>query len=402
MIYIEKDIRKGIEELPFELVERKGIGHPDTICDAIAERASVNYCKYFIDKYGKVAHHWFDKVMLIGGSSEIEFGTGNILKPYKVIFAGKAAIRFGDDEIPLNDILFKSASEVLNEVLTGFDSKQHLEIDCQIVDYHGAGRQNSRYQPKTDSDLVSINSKTLVSNDCNLLSSYYPLSNLENLVLDIERYINGPKFKAKFQVTGWDVKVVGSREYNDYNLLINIPFIAGKVNSISSYFEYKGKIIEDLSSYIRDNHSFNVKLNVNPQDNNNKYYLTALGSVADTGDVGVVGRGNRINGLITPMRTMSIEAPAGKNPIDHTGKIYGELSRILAREVYEIVQNPVEIHIFTSKESKMNKPDHVSVQIKDWESNENDIKEIKELIKTHLDNCNIITKSFIYDSKIMW
>ncbi|MEK8173283.1 methionine adenosyltransferase [Streptomyces sp. M19] len=79
---------------------------------------------------------------------------------------------------------------------------------------------------------------------------------------------------------------------------------------------------------------------MNATDRNNRPYLTALGSVADTGDVGVVGRGNRVNGLITPMRPMSIEAPAGKNPLDHTGKIYNVLAMRLAQQVHERFGGP--------------------------------------------------------------
>jgi len=66
---IKNTDKNNIENFPFELVERKGVGlakQPDTICDAIAETASRYYSLYFYEKYGRVANHWFDKVMLIG------------------------------------------------------------------------------------------------------------------------------------------------------------------------------------------------------------------------------------------------------------------------------------------------------------------------------------------------
>ena len=55
-------------------------------------------------------------------------------------------------------------------------------------------------------------------------------------------------------------------------------------------------------------------------------YLTVLGTSADGADGGQVGRGNRVNGLISLHRPMSTEAAAGKNPVSHVGKIYNLLA----------------------------------------------------------------------------
>jgi S-adenosylmethionine synthetase len=49
-------------------------------------------------------------------------------------------------------------------------------------------------------------------------------------------------------------------------------------------------------------------------------YLTVTGTSAEAGDDGEVGRGNRVNDLITPYRPISLEAAAGKNPVTHVGQ----------------------------------------------------------------------------------
>ena len=229
--------KKNINEIPFELVERKGIGHPDTICDAIAEKASQYYARYFFDNYGGIAHHWFDKVMLIGGEAEFSFGKGSIIKPYQVIFAGKAAKSYSGRSIPIDKILKKATIDVLSKCLTGFDPEEHVIIDNKLSDYHGAGRGEKRYRPQKDTDLFMFGEKqNLKSNDCNLVSGFAPLSNLEALVLKVERYINGDSFKSKYPETGWDVKIIGSRFLDDYSLLINVPFIAQYIKSERMYF----------------------------------------------------------------------------------------------------------------------------------------------------------------------
>ena len=65
-------------------------------------------------------------------------------------------------------------------------------------------------------------------------------------------------------------------------------------------------------------------------------YLTVTGTSAEAGDDGEVGRGNRVNGLITPCRPMSLEAAAGKNPVTHVGKIYNVLARQIAEPLIRI------------------------------------------------------------------
>ncbi|PHM45582.1 S-adenosylmethionine synthase [Xenorhabdus miraniensis] len=186
-----------------EFVERKGVGHPDTLSDYIAETASHKYSKYCISKFGKVANHWFDKVMIIGGESDISYGVGKVLKPYTVVFAGKVTNKVGSYNIPVKQILQEACSEILGKYLTGFDSELHLVIENKLVDYQGAGRKANRYQPESESQLPSISDVSeLVSNDCNLISGYAPYSILEGIVLFVEKYLTSADFKAKHPDTG--------------------------------------------------------------------------------------------------------------------------------------------------------------------------------------------------------
>jgi len=60
----------------------------------------------------------------------------------------------------------------------------------------------------------------------------------------------------------------------------------------------------------------------------------------------MTGRGNRANGLITPMRPMSMEATAGKNPVSHIGKIYYVLANMIARRIYEEVKGIREVYVY--------------------------------------------------------
>lgn len=401
-ISIKENENIFVGDSDFELVERKGVGHPDTMCDAIAERASRNYSQYCIKKFGKVANHWFDKVMLIGGEADTSYGKGIVMKPYTIVFAGKVSYAVGDIEIPVNEILFQSTGEVLSEVLTGFIPEKHIVIINKLVDYQGAGRANRRYRPESIDELPELANSALVSNDCNLLSGYAPLSTLESIVLETERYINGREFKMNNPDTGWDVKLFGRRKKNDFELLVNMPFLAKDINTLEEYFSRKKEIQNQIEKFIDNNYQVNIKVSMNATDRNGKPYLTALGSVADTGDVGVVGRGNRINGLITPMRPMSIEAPAGKNPIDHTGKIYGVLAMEIADKIYKFVKHPVDVHIYTAKESSLNNPDEIIVKIYEWNRNEEELRQINQIINGLVSDVGDISRKIILQGVEMW
>ncbi|HLE67399.1 MAG TPA: methionine adenosyltransferase [Burkholderiales bacterium] len=46
--------------LPFEIVERKGLGHPDTICDALVENLSTGLGRAYLERFGSILHHNVD------------------------------------------------------------------------------------------------------------------------------------------------------------------------------------------------------------------------------------------------------------------------------------------------------------------------------------------------------
>ncbi|MCY7079204.1 methionine adenosyltransferase [Streptococcus oralis] len=351
-------------ELDYEIVERKGVGHPDTLCDAIAERCSFEYCKYFTENFGRYAHHWFDKVILVGGRSDIRYGVGEIIEPYKILICGKCVKKVGNYEIPLYQIFQRAVDFVMANTLTGYEPDKHRIIIDYTVDSHGAGRKSSRYQPSNVEELKSLKNGETVSNDCNILSAHYPLSILEMSILNLERYLNSVDFKKIIPQCGWDVKITGVKANQDYEYVVNVPILASMVSSKEEYSCYIDLIREKCKHQLEQELGLkNYKLIVNPQDTTGEPYLTSLGSAADTGDVGVVGRGNRSNGLITPMRSMSIEAASGKNPMDHTGKIYTLMAQKISKDIYKKISKANQVHITTYKELPLDYPQQIIIEV---------------------------------------
>jgi S-adenosylmethionine synthetase len=359
-IHISNRVQRDYD---FEFVERKGIGHPDTLCDAIAERTSNLYARYCQNAFGGVPHHWFDKVMLVGAESEIRYSYGRLVAPFQVIFAGKAVRRVGSAEIPLDTILHEAACQVFKETLVNFDPSRDLVIENRTRDSCGPGQSSSRYRPESISHLDFPGSPNLTSNDCNICVGFAPLSQLEAMVLGCDAFLSSFSLRQDFPFLGSDIKILGTRRHQELSLLVNIPFIANSITSFSDYLQKKDLLHSQLYSWIAQAGFPAVTISLNPESKHNRAYLTVTGTVADTGDVGVSGRGNRINGLITPSRPMSIESAAGKNPLDHTGKLYSIMAHRIAKELANELSATVLVTLCSAKGGQLSEPDFIGIEI---------------------------------------
>jgi S-adenosylmethionine synthetase len=115
-----------------EVVERKGLGHPDTLCDAVSERICVRLCRHYLDRFGVILHHNVDKVLLCGGSSTATFGGGEILEPMEFYLAGRATHRWRGEEIPVDEIAAEACKEVLRETVPDLDTRRDVRITSRI------------------------------------------------------------------------------------------------------------------------------------------------------------------------------------------------------------------------------------------------------------------------------
>src|SRR4030065_2027099 len=94
-LFIERLTSIPVNKQPVEIVERKGKGHPDTICDRAAEELSITLSRYYLERFGRVLHHNVDKCILAGGSSDVSFGGGGETKPKNLLLFGRATSEGG-------------------------------------------------------------------------------------------------------------------------------------------------------------------------------------------------------------------------------------------------------------------------------------------------------------------
>jgi S-adenosylmethionine synthetase len=214
-------------------------------------------------------------------------------------------------------------------------------------------------------DIFKRKGKVLGANDTSAAVGYAPMTRTEKTVLAAERYLNSKEFKQRYPETGEDIKVMGFRNSNDLKLTVAMAFVDRFIDSEKDYFEKKEKILEEINRYVAVNTDFElVDAQLNTLDVQGRglggLYLTVLGTSADSGDSGQVGRGNRVNGLISLNRPFCSEAASGKNPVSHVGKIYNFLTFKIAQHVYGEIPELEEVYIWLL--SKIGSPiDHPAV-----------------------------------------
>jgi S-adenosylmethionine synthetase len=349
-IVVEK-IERLAQERDIEIVERKGKGHPDTLIDGIVEEVSRNLSKEYIKRTGRILHHNVDKGLIIGGSSKVGFGYGEITKPIYIIIAGRATQKIGDEEIPIFSIALNSAEKYLR------DNTRFLDVENEVI-------TDPRLLPGSQ-DLVSVfSSEVPLANDTSVGTGFYPLTDTEKITLEVEKFLNSKDYKRKMPMTGEDIKVLAVRKKDVINLTVAIAFVGPLIKNIREYITLKGEVKKDIKEFVSSLTEKEVNVFLNVADNEDKgiVYITKTGLSCEAGDDGEVGRGNRANGLITPMRTMNMEATAGKNPRTHVGKLYNVLANQIAKSIVdETGVKEANVFIVSQIGRRIDKPQNITI-----------------------------------------
>lgn len=325
---------------PLQMVERKGLGHPDTICDILAENLSRNLCRFYRENFGIVLHHNVDKGLLFGGRSRPEFGGGDVLEPLEVSLVGRATMSHQGVDVPVEEMAVEGSRQWFKDNFRALDPERHVKIHTRL-------RPGSR--DLTELYLRQARKGYALANDTSCGVGYAPLNELENVVLQVERYLNSPdRLTIEQSPFGEDIKIMGLQSEDGIELIVACAMIDRYLKDMDEYLRQKDKLADLVSNKAREITRQKVKVTVNSADDPDEgsVYLTVTGTSGEAGDDGEVGRGNRVNGLITPYRPMTLEAAAGKNPITHVGKIYNVAARIIAERAVNEIEDVREAYCY--------------------------------------------------------
>jgi S-adenosylmethionine synthetase len=338
-IIVEELRQTPVEQQRVELIERKGVGHPDSICDAIMEQVSVALCREYMSTFGRILHHNIDKGLLVAGRTAPRLGGGAVLEPMRLVFGDRATAEYCGQRLDIGAIAECSAKDWLRHNLRFVDPDKHIIFQNELKE--GSPELTDLFER----DQIG-------ANDTSAAVGYAPLTETERLVLATERYLNSAVFKQQFPEAGEDVKVMGFRRDRALTLTVALAFVDRFVPDGQTYFARKAAIQKALEDYLareaRTLDAITIAINTldDPARGEDGMYLTVLGTSAEGGDCGQVGRGNKVNGVIGLNRPMGTEAAAGKNPVSHVGKIYTLLTHRIAAEIYADVPGLREVYVW--------------------------------------------------------
>jgi len=370
-----------------EIVERKGVGHPDSLADGIAESVSRALCREYLERFDRILHHNTDEVQLVAGEAKPEFGGGEVIRPIYILITGRATAYVGDEEVPVGTIALRAAREYLDETVRHLDVDRHVVLEPKI----GHGSADLR-------DVFERGEEVPLANDTSFGVGFAPLTTTERLVYETERFINSDRLKKELPEVGEDVKVMGLREGDTIELTIAAAMVSRLIDDLDHYVS----VVEELKDRVKDlvaelAPDADVTVHVNTADDYERgtVYLTVTGTSAEQGDDGSVGRGNRVNGLITPCRPMSMEAAAGKNPVNHVGKLYNVLAHRMARRIYEETgADEVYVRLLSQIGRPINDPKAVDVQLV-GDVDREDVRRAERVAEELLDGVTELTREFV-------
>ncbi|MBL1084214.1 methionine adenosyltransferase [Streptomyces actinomycinicus] len=373
------------------IVERKGLGHPDTLADHLAERLSRAYSRYTVHHFGAVLHHNFDKLALLGGASEVRYGGGEMTAPIRVLINGRAAPACGGESIPVLEIVEAEVRDFFTERLP--EVSDHLDLSFNITSNSSPGAvltgdtvpdRTRWFNPRSIDDLRER--RVRLSNDTSLGTGWAPENPFEAFVRELVDHLSGQSdFRRAHAWCGSDVKLMGYWDGESADIVLCVPQKSRHVGSRVEYIRNAETVLAEchrLAGIRLPGAEARFRLNARDMPEKDELYLTYTGSSIESGDEGVVGRGNRVNGLITPLRPMNLEGANGKNPVYHVGKLYNIAAQRLAQRLHEATDGHAEVHLVSTTGQRLDEPWRILVRLS---SPDVEIDKVQALVSEALD-----------------
>jgi len=317
----------------------------------------------------------------------------------EIFLAGRATNEYKGVTVPIEDIVKQSCTNWLKSNFHALDPEQHIKL-------HSLIRPGSP-------DLVELYLRQEMTgielaNDTSCGVGYAPLSEMERIVLQVEKTLNSVETKVAHPETGEDIKVMAIRRDKSIELTISCAFVDRYLADTDDYVQKKlqlAKLVEKTAGAM-SNSSISVIVNAADNVNVGSLFMTVTGTSAESGDDGEVGRGNRVNGLITPYRPMNMEAAAGKNPVTHVGKLYNIVAQQIASALVQELDEVAEAYCYMVSRigSPIKEPMIVDIRVSLPDGGDiNTIqKPVDEIVTEKLENMNDIRQLLVSGAMVVY
>jgi S-adenosylmethionine synthetase len=194
---------------------------------------------------------------------------------------------------------------------------------------------------------------------------------------------------------------MGVRRNDHLELTIACAFIDRHIADANDYMRKKARLTGLVEAVTRNISNKALATTINAADNpeTGSLYMTVTGTSAESGDDGEVGRGNRVNGLITPYRPMNMEAAAGKNPVTHVGKLYNIVAQQIADSLVRELEEVSEAYCYLLSQigSPINEPRIIDLHLRLYDGKiTDDVRSrAREIVDSKLSDIYMIRQALI-------
>jgi S-adenosylmethionine synthetase len=354
----------------YDVAERKGIGHPDSLADLVADAFSRRYAAICMEMFGAIPNHWVDKVTLVGAAARVRYGGYSILKPVDCYLFGKITARVGSEDIDLAEMFRQVIHRTLPTALGGYGILPHLRTHVNNTSGSATDHDPEFYAPSSADALRHLLTYESVANDTVICTGASSHGLAARTAVWLETLINATDFRDRYPMVGSDVKVMVIRVGDAIDVTAAIPAHPQTVLSWEDYRDQLAYVDVALTGELKarmegEGHVGAVRLHINTKDGGRGAYLAPFGTSLGKGDCGAVGRGNRGGGVIEPLRPSGCEAPAGKNPVHHVGKIYTALARQAAQLIHQELGHYTEVTVAARNGDPLDDPAFVFITLPD-------------------------------------
>lgn len=392
----------------FTLLERKGFGHPDTLADHLGEEISRAYSRWTLEHCGAILHHNFDKLGLLGGATKVFYGGGEVLEPVRVLVNGRATRSCGPGTVPVDELVVTTVRSFFNSRLP--ELADHLSIELNVTSnsspgaVHAADASPERtawFAPESVDQLRER--RELIANDTSLGTGWAPENEVEDFARRLVDAFSTPGggFGRSRPWCGSDVKLMVLADDERLDVVLCVPQKSTHVPNRAAYQSNCEEILNECyrrAAQELPDRKASFRLNARDIVENDEIYLTYSGSSIESGDEGVVGRGNRVNGLITPLRPMNLEGANGKNPVYHVGKLYNLAARRIAQRLHSRFGGYAEVHLVSATGQSLAHPWQTLVRMSNTDVADD---EVRRVVQDVLSSFPDLTREIIYRDMLL-
>jgi S-adenosylmethionine synthetase len=255
------------------------------------------------------------------------------------------------------------------------------------------------YQPNSSAD-PRVSPAERRANDTSFCTAHAPYTDAERAAIDLETFLTGDRFAELCPGAGTDAKVMVVRMAGRLDVTACLPFHPERATSPDEYRQLVRHAEHTVRGFLDTTYGVDIELSLNTKDASaGGAYLAPFGTSLGKGDCGLVGRGNKANGVIPAVRCTSVEALSGKNPIHHTGKLYTLAAARIADRLHAEFGLANEVVLMSRNGHLLREPAFVGVRLSPGGDHPSSTQ-VRDIADDVLSNLDILSKWLLETSAV--